>query len=193
MHVTDFIAGMGAAAAREIEQPVQVTAALWRGRNQRIYNVSDDSELKMGEYFDLVADAFALRKSGPEGGDGRRHGLVVGALVGRHDLVVLLAGVEFLGQVVDPLVVDGGHRVPPHDLGLRLCGRDDADGQQRGSGKRLQFEHGKGLQGRVATKRIAGQYRRPARQQRFCHGRRARDKGEVPASTPHGRPIVAPR
>ncbi|MFC5498420.1 SDR family oxidoreductase [Caenimonas terrae] len=37
-----------------------VVAALWRGRPQRVYNVSDDSELKMGEYFDLAADLYGL-------------------------------------------------------------------------------------------------------------------------------------
>ena len=35
-------------------------AALHRGRAQRIVNVVDDSALKMGDYFDLVADRFAL-------------------------------------------------------------------------------------------------------------------------------------
>jgi len=35
-------------------------AALHRGRPQRAVNVVDDSELKMGDYFDLVADRFAL-------------------------------------------------------------------------------------------------------------------------------------
>ena len=35
-------------------------AALWRGRPQRIYNVSDDTELKMGDYFDLAADLYGL-------------------------------------------------------------------------------------------------------------------------------------
>lgn len=35
-------------------------AALWRGRPQRCYNVSDDSELKMGDYFDLAADLYGL-------------------------------------------------------------------------------------------------------------------------------------
>ncbi|MDB5873493.1 MAG: nucleoside-diphosphate-sugar epimerase-like protein, partial [Ramlibacter sp.] len=35
-------------------------AALWRGRPQRVYNVCDDSELKMGEYFDLAADLYGL-------------------------------------------------------------------------------------------------------------------------------------
>jgi nucleoside-diphosphate-sugar epimerase len=35
-------------------------AALWRGSPQRVYNVSDDSELKMGEYFDLAADLYGL-------------------------------------------------------------------------------------------------------------------------------------
>lgn len=35
-------------------------AALVRGRANRIYNASDDSAMKMGDYFDRVADAFAL-------------------------------------------------------------------------------------------------------------------------------------
>jgi nucleoside-diphosphate-sugar epimerase len=37
-----------------------VIAALYRGRPNRAYNVSDDSELKMGAWFDLVADAFRM-------------------------------------------------------------------------------------------------------------------------------------
>lgn len=35
-------------------------AALWRGRPQRLYNVNDDSGLKMGDYFDLAADLYGL-------------------------------------------------------------------------------------------------------------------------------------
>lgn len=35
-------------------------AALWRGRPARVYHAVDDTRLKMGEYFDLVADRFAL-------------------------------------------------------------------------------------------------------------------------------------
>lgn len=35
-------------------------AALWRGRAGRIYNVNDDSQLKMGDYFDLTADLFGM-------------------------------------------------------------------------------------------------------------------------------------
>jgi len=35
-------------------------AALWRGRAQRIYNINDDTQLKMGDYFDLAADLFGL-------------------------------------------------------------------------------------------------------------------------------------
>lgn len=35
-------------------------AALWRGRPQRIYHVSDASDLKMGDYFDLAADLYGL-------------------------------------------------------------------------------------------------------------------------------------
>ncbi|MDX8386240.1 MAG: SDR family oxidoreductase [Gallionella sp.] len=37
-------------------------AALQRGKPCRIYHASDDSQLKMGEYFDQVADAFNLRR-----------------------------------------------------------------------------------------------------------------------------------
>jgi nucleoside-diphosphate-sugar epimerase len=37
-----------------------VVAALWRGRPQRAYNTSDESELKMGDYFDLAADLYGL-------------------------------------------------------------------------------------------------------------------------------------
>jgi nucleoside-diphosphate-sugar epimerase len=35
-------------------------AALWRGKPQRVYNASDDTELKMGDYFDLAADLYKL-------------------------------------------------------------------------------------------------------------------------------------
>lgn len=38
-------------------------AALRRGRCNRTYNAADDSEIKMGEYFDLVADHFGLPRS----------------------------------------------------------------------------------------------------------------------------------
>jgi nucleoside-diphosphate-sugar epimerase len=34
--------------------------ALWRGAPQRIYNVNDDTLLKMGDYFDLAADLYDL-------------------------------------------------------------------------------------------------------------------------------------
>lgn len=35
-------------------------AALWRARPQRAYNVADESQLKMGDYFDLAADLYGL-------------------------------------------------------------------------------------------------------------------------------------
>jgi nucleoside-diphosphate-sugar epimerase len=35
-------------------------AALWRGRAQRVYNVNDETQLKMGDYFDLAADVMGL-------------------------------------------------------------------------------------------------------------------------------------
>ena len=34
--------------------------ALWRGGAPRVYHASDDSELKMGDYFDLAADLYGL-------------------------------------------------------------------------------------------------------------------------------------
>jgi nucleoside-diphosphate-sugar epimerase len=37
-----------------------LVAAVWRGAPQRAYNVSDDTELKMGDYYDLVADLYGL-------------------------------------------------------------------------------------------------------------------------------------
>ena len=35
-------------------------AALWRGKPQRVYNVNDDTDLKMGDYFDVAADLYRL-------------------------------------------------------------------------------------------------------------------------------------
>jgi nucleoside-diphosphate-sugar epimerase len=37
-------------------------AALWRGKPQRVIHASDDSQLRMGEYFDLAADLYGLPK-----------------------------------------------------------------------------------------------------------------------------------
>ena len=37
-------------------------AALWRAAPQRLYNVCDDSDLTMGDYFDLAAELFGLPK-----------------------------------------------------------------------------------------------------------------------------------
>jgi nucleoside-diphosphate-sugar epimerase len=39
-----------------------VGAALWRGAPQRVYNASDDTQLKMGDYFDLAADLYGLAR-----------------------------------------------------------------------------------------------------------------------------------
>ena len=36
--------------------------ALWRGQAQRSYNISDDSQLKMGDYFDAAAQLYGLPK-----------------------------------------------------------------------------------------------------------------------------------
>src|SRR5450830_1056933 len=37
-----------------------IERALWRGKPGRVYHASDDSELKMADYFDAVADTFDL-------------------------------------------------------------------------------------------------------------------------------------
>jgi nucleoside-diphosphate-sugar epimerase len=37
-----------------------IVSALFRGLPGRVYNAADDTDLKMGEYFDRVADAFSL-------------------------------------------------------------------------------------------------------------------------------------
>jgi nucleoside-diphosphate-sugar epimerase len=36
--------------------------ALWRGQPQRVYNVNDDSQLLMGDYFDMAAGLYGLAK-----------------------------------------------------------------------------------------------------------------------------------
>ncbi|TAG27057.1 MAG: SDR family oxidoreductase [Burkholderiales bacterium] len=38
-------------------------AALWRSKPQRVYNITDDTQLKMGDYFDLAADLYALPRA----------------------------------------------------------------------------------------------------------------------------------
>ncbi len=37
-------------------------AALWRGKAQRVVNANDDSDLLMGDYFDLAADLYGLAR-----------------------------------------------------------------------------------------------------------------------------------
>ena len=37
-------------------------AALWRGGPQRVFHVSDDSEIKMGDYVDLAADLYGMAR-----------------------------------------------------------------------------------------------------------------------------------
>ena len=37
-------------------------AALWRGKAQRVFHVSDDTHLKMGDYFDTAADLMGLKR-----------------------------------------------------------------------------------------------------------------------------------
>ena len=59
--------------------------------------------------------------------DRRRHRLGVVALVGRHDAVVGLRGVEIGGELLELLAELARHRVPPMDLGGRLRRRHQHD------------------------------------------------------------------
>jgi nucleoside-diphosphate-sugar epimerase len=36
--------------------------ALWRGKSQRTYNVNDDSQMLMGDYFEMAASLYGLTK-----------------------------------------------------------------------------------------------------------------------------------
>ena len=55
-------------------------AALWRGRPQRVYNVNDDTDLKMGDYFDLAADLYGLPRPPRLARDAARVQLPLGLL-----------------------------------------------------------------------------------------------------------------
>jgi hypothetical protein len=87
---------------------------------------------------------------------------VVAALVGGHDLVVLLAGVEVLGQVVDPLAQRAGHRMPPLDLGLGLGGQGSKCGA---AASRVKCFFMGSPSGGMAVRQSAAAFVTP----RFCH------------------------
>jgi nucleoside-diphosphate-sugar epimerase len=55
-------------------------SALWRGSAQRIYNVNDDTRLKMGDYFDLAADLYGLPRPSRIARDAARTELPLGLL-----------------------------------------------------------------------------------------------------------------
>jgi nucleoside-diphosphate-sugar epimerase len=87
--------------------------ALFRARPGRAYNASDDTHMKMGEYFDLVADAFGLPRAAAPAA--RRTGAG-----GVADAAVLHVGVAPARQ-------------PPHQGELRARPASSAG---RGSGAR---------------------------------------------------------
>lgn len=52
-------------------------AALWHGRPGRVYNVNDDTRLKMGDYFDFAADLYGLPRPPRVSRDGAKEKLPV--------------------------------------------------------------------------------------------------------------------
>jgi nucleoside-diphosphate-sugar epimerase len=52
-------------------------ASLWKGRSQRIYNISDDSQMKMADYFDWAADHYQLPRPPRVGRDSAQSQLPV--------------------------------------------------------------------------------------------------------------------
>ncbi len=59
-------------------------AAVRYGRNNRTYNATDDSQIKMGDYFDLVADRFGLPRA-PRLSRREARGAAVGPAVVVHE------------------------------------------------------------------------------------------------------------
>ena len=74
--------------------------------------------------------------AGAIGGDRGGQRLGVLALVDGDDLVVLLAGVEVLGELVDPSPSLPRHRVPPLDLDLRVRRRREGGEGERANTRR---------------------------------------------------------
>jgi len=68
-----------------------------------------------GTYLKHLQDVRCI--AGTKCRDRTGHRLVVGAFVGRHNFVLGLAGIEILGQVIDPLAIHGSHRMPPLHFG----------------------------------------------------------------------------
>ncbi len=52
-----------------------LVAALWRGRPQRVVHAVDDTELKMGDWFDLAADVYGLPRPPRISREEARHAL----------------------------------------------------------------------------------------------------------------------
>lgn len=50
-------------------------AAMWRGQPQRVYNINDDTCLKMGDYFDLAADLYQVPRPPRVARDGAKEQL----------------------------------------------------------------------------------------------------------------------
>jgi nucleoside-diphosphate-sugar epimerase len=49
--------------------------AMWRGHPQRVYNINDDTCLKMGDYFDFAADLYGLPRPPRVARDGAKEQL----------------------------------------------------------------------------------------------------------------------
>ena len=94
-----------------------VIAALWRGRPQRVYNASDDTELKMGDYFDLAADLYGLPRP-PRVPRTTRAGRVAARVAEFHGRVAPAGQRAAEGRTApEAALPDGGagagHQIPP--------------------------------------------------------------------------------
>ena len=85
-----------------------VLAALARGRGRRAYNASDGSWLKMGDYFDLVAESFGLPPPAASRARKRRQQMPETLLSFMRESRRLSQSAAAPGAALAPALSDGG-------------------------------------------------------------------------------------
>jgi nucleoside-diphosphate-sugar epimerase len=101
-----------------------IVAALYRAKPNRAYNVCDDSEMKMGSWFDIVADAFHLPRPPRVSWDDAER-VIAPVLLSFMSESRRLANVRMKGELRLQLRHPTPHevlaRVAPRDLGRQLA------------------------------------------------------------------------